>query len=531
AFYQYTLLETILLTTEQLQTIGKECFYGCTKLVEIEIPSTVTTIGDSSFENCTALTTVTNYEGISALGNKMFKGCIALENFEIKDNIVTIGDSCFEDCVSLGKTEIVKSVWDAENEEWIPGTPTAGYKPTIDLNQVETIGSQAFRGCTYLVTITLPSTITEIGSYAFENCTDLTTLVHETTVLGDGIFKGCIVLDNVEINTGTLNINDEAFMDCVGLTNITLPGTVTRIGDHTFENCTALTEILLPETLEYIGENAFKNSGLTYIVIPQAVVEIGDYAFESSLKLKKATFNNSVLGLGMFKDCTDLRNAYITIGVTVIPKEAFMNCESLTLVALHNEYLAYTQAYDSSCSNDVKVEMSDLTVKILESAFENCISIDNVNFEHILYTGNRAFFNTGLTHVEIPETIEHLGEELFASCKMLELAIVLYEELSVRIFMDCISLDNMNIVEGTTIIPKQAFKNCESLTNLVIPYSLREFHKEAFMNTNIPEITINPDVVVIEESVFADCDNLTKAIIYTDFLGLSMFAGSESLTT
>ena len=531
AFYQYELLETILITSDQLQTIGNSCFYGCTKITEIEIPSTVTTIGDSAFENCINLMTVTNYEGITALGNKMFKGCTALENFEIKNNITSIGNSCFEDCVSLGISEVILPVWDSETEEWIPGIPTPNYKPTIQLNQVVSIGSMAFKGCTSLETITIPSSVNAIGDYAFENCISLTTLVHENEVLGNGIFKGCILLDDVVINAGTTNINDEAFMDCESLTNIILPNSINRIGDHAFENCTSLNEILLPEAVAYIGENAFKNSGLSYIVIPEAVVTVGDYAFEGSSNLKKATFNNSVLGLGMFKDCTDLRNAYITIGVTVIPEEAFMNCEKLTLITLHNQYLNFTQAYDASYSVDVKVEMSENTTDILTSAFENCIAIDHVNFTYIKLTGDRAFFNTGLTHVEVPATINQLGEELFASCKKLAKANIYKEELSVRIFMDCILLDNMNIIEGTTVIPTQAFKNCTNLTNVVIPYSLREYHKEAFMNTNIPTIVINPDVEVIQERVFAECDHITKAIIYTSFLGESMFEGADKLKT
>ncbi|MDE6584507.1 MAG: leucine-rich repeat domain-containing protein, partial [Anaeroplasmataceae bacterium] len=331
AFYKYTLLNTINITSE-LEVIGNYCFYGCAGITEISIPNSVVEVGDSSFENCTSLTTVLNYEGISKIGNSMFKGCTALENFEFKSNIKIIGDSAFEDCTSLGLKEIIKPVYNAEKELWELGTPTPNYVSTIDLNEVEQIGDQAFRGCTGLVKVTLPEYINQIGEYSFENCTSLTTLVHNTDILGVGIFKGCTSLDNVVLNEGTLEVNDEAFMDCTGLKNITLSPVLQIIGDRAFMNTTALLEIELPVSLLSIGENAFKNSGLTYVVIPANVVTIGDYAFIDCEKLKKATFNNSVLGLGMFKNCTDLRNAYITIGVTVIPKEAFMNCEKLTLI-------------------------------------------------------------------------------------------------------------------------------------------------------------------------------------------------------
>ncbi|MDE6584543.1 MAG: leucine-rich repeat domain-containing protein, partial [Anaeroplasmataceae bacterium] len=201
------------------------------------------------------------------------------------------------------------------------------------------------------------------------------------------------------------------------------------------------------------------------------------------------------------------------------------------LITTHDGYLRYTQSLDDSYSTDIKGKMSSQTVSIEQSAFENCVSINNFDFTYILHTGDRAFFNSGLTHVEVPDTIISLGEELFASSKKLEKADILKEELSVRIFMDCILLDNMNIIEGTTVIPEQAFKNCESLTNLILPYSLREFHLECFMNTNIPEVTINPYVNVIQARVFSDCDNLKKAIIYPNFLGMGMFEGADALQT
>jgi hypothetical protein len=50
-FYECTLLEQVQLPSS-LISIGKDSFYGCYKLAEIKIPEGVTTIGDGAFHKC-----------------------------------------------------------------------------------------------------------------------------------------------------------------------------------------------------------------------------------------------------------------------------------------------------------------------------------------------------------------------------------------------------------------------------------------------------------------------------------------------
>ncbi|MDE5868118.1 MAG: leucine-rich repeat domain-containing protein, partial [Anaeroplasmataceae bacterium] len=517
AFYQCEFVKQVVISSPVITTIGNSTFFGCTSLTSFVIPETVDTLNVSIFENCTSLTEVTYFDLVTEIGDRMFANCTSLKKFEFRDNVLSIGESAFEGCTSLG----IESAFDPE--------PT-NYLPTIELNNVESIGETAFKDCTSLVTITFHECLESIGDYAFEGCSSLTTLVHENTVLGVGVFKDCTSLDNVTLNEGTTLINDEAFLNCSSLSNIIVASTVTAIGDRSFQDCISLSEIELPEGLLSIGENAFKNSGLTYIIIPSTVIEIGDYAFVESVKLKKAIINNSILGLGMFMDCTDLRNAYIAIGVSVIPKEAFKNCEKLTLVTTttNANYAAFIKA-DASYAVDVLMETSSDTTDIMESAFENCTSLDNVDFKYILETGKKAFYNAGLTHVEIPSTILTIGESIFASNKKLLSADVKKDELSVRMFMDCPLLDNMIVIEGTQVIPEQAFKNCVGLENLTLPYSLTTFEDEVFINTGIPSIIINPDVSKVGKRVFAECLNLETVYNYPNFLGEGMFEGSTNL--
>lgn len=528
AFYNCSFLKKVDFLSDILTTLGNYNFYGCTGLTKIEIPASVKTLNTHIFEGCTGLEEVTNYVGVERLGDFMFKDCTSLGNFDFKDNILEIGNNTFENCTKLGTTEILYPI--IINGEEIPATPTPNYTSTINLNKVHAIGDEAFKGCSGIVELTLLDVLDTIGSYSFENCTGLTTLHHENTILGVGIFKGCTSLNNVVVNEGTTEICDEAFSGCSALSDIILASTTKSIGKQAFMDCISLLEIDLVEGIEFIGEQAFKGSGLIYVIIPTTVTAYGDYVFEGSKSLKKATFNNSILGLGIFKDCTDLRNVFIKMGITVIPEQAFINCEKLHLVTNLENYSSIASARNDSYSTDVKVELSESTMTYGISSFENCVSIDNVSFDHIKFAEKRAFFNSGVTHLEIPAGVS-FGEELFMSCQELLQFSIFTTDLSVRIFMDCPKLDNVSLVEGTTIVPKQAFKDCIGLTNLVLPYSIREFHKECFMNTNIPSIVINPDMTVIEENVFKDCKNLQTVINYPDFIGVGMFDGCSSLIT
>ena len=96
---------------------------------------------------------------------------------------------------------------------------------------VVSIGSNAFRGCEGLSTITLPESLINIGDEDFSNCEDLTsiTLPENVTYIGDYAF--CFT----------------------GLTSIIIPQNVTRLNEGVFQECYNLTSIHIPESIKSIG--------------------------------------------------------------------------------------------------------------------------------------------------------------------------------------------------------------------------------------------------------------------------------------
>lgn len=104
-----------------LNTIGKSAFEGCTKLSLIkyaknnteyadnELPTTVTTLEDGVFANCTSLTEI-SLPGVETIGNLVFKGCSKLKEVELSLKLEEIGFRAFAECVALEEIVIPAGV-------------------------------------------------------------------------------------------------------------------------------------------------------------------------------------------------------------------------------------------------------------------------------------------------------------------------------------------------------------------------------------------------------------------------------------
>ena len=118
----------------------------------------------------------------------------------------------------------VTSIW-----TWFQGnTDITAFAEFVNFSGITTLPNNAFNGCSSLVEITLPASLTRIGTYALQNCSAL------TKVNG---------LDSTQVNT----LSSYAFQGCVTLKEITLPATLTSIENYVFRGC---------ESLKYFRINA-----------------------------------------------------------------------------------------------------------------------------------------------------------------------------------------------------------------------------------------------------------------------------------
>ena len=194
---------------------------------EVELPETVTVIGDNAFFGHTFafLEKINIPSRVITIGSGAFSGCENLISINIPNNVTSIGESAFYECSALTTMNIPSSV--------------------------NSIGYGAFSGCSALTTINIPSSVNSIGYGAFSRCSALTTINLPSNIIdiGDWLFNGCSSLVTISIPSKVTSIGELAFDSCTALTTVNIPNSVNAIGDDAFWGCTSLSSIIYEGTM------------------------------------------------------------------------------------------------------------------------------------------------------------------------------------------------------------------------------------------------------------------------------------------
>ncbi len=94
----------------------------CRKIVSVDFPQGVTSIGNHAFEECFALEEVTIPQSVTSIGLIAFGGCCKLTTLSLGENVETIGGGAFFRCSSLSNITIPKKV--KVIESGYSGTPS-----------------------------------------------------------------------------------------------------------------------------------------------------------------------------------------------------------------------------------------------------------------------------------------------------------------------------------------------------------------------------------------------------------------------
>ena len=164
--------------------IGNSAFSCCARLSNINIPESVTMIESSAFGLCSQLKNITFPNSLTFLGSSAFLNCSKIETINIPANVSVIESRCFMGCNNAQSVVVAEEnpFYDSRDDcnaiiETATNTLVFGSKNTAVIpNSVTRIGGYAFANATKLSSIEIPESVTRIESNSFASCFGLNTL-------------------------------------------------------------------------------------------------------------------------------------------------------------------------------------------------------------------------------------------------------------------------------------------------------------------------------------------------------------------
>lgn len=142
------------------------------KIESIQIPYTVTQIGEEAFYGCEDLATINAHASLSAIGKDAFKETAYYNNPQNWEGgqVLYLGNYLL--------------------------TVSSSYTGEFTVKEGTTmVADQAFYQCSYITTVNMADTVKTVGSFAFYGCTNLTTYnfsTSNTITYANGAFDGCV---------------------------------------------------------------------------------------------------------------------------------------------------------------------------------------------------------------------------------------------------------------------------------------------------------------------------------------------------
>ena len=192
------------------------------------------------------------------------------------------------------------------------------------------------------------------------------------------------------------------------------------------------------------------------------------------------------------------------------------NFSAMEIDGVEQQNVTTGYTFSTTGEHTVKYTLTDPT-SIGDNTFQNCTGLTSIDIPNsVTSIGSQTFYDCySLSSITIPDSVTSIGDSAFYSCKSLTSVTIPNSVTSIGddTFSDCSGLTSVIIGSGVTSIGRLAFGWCYSLTSINIPNSVTSIGEGAFYGCNsLTSITIPDSVTSIDYAAFCGCplDDETK---------------------
>lgn len=204
-----------------VETINRAAFDGTSSMkhVTFQAPAKIKTIGEAAFQNANALENIDLPEGLLEIKKDAFNKCTSLTEIGIPSTVTTIDPTGFQQAEKLERFDVNKNntvyssvdgfLLSKDKKTLVSFPPAkAGTYYTLLPPTIETIGAQAFYAINKLENITIPEKVNRIERFAFDNLVNLKTIAFlgKHPIAEANIDPSAFNPDNVHPNTIDLSV-------------------------------------------------------------------------------------------------------------------------------------------------------------------------------------------------------------------------------------------------------------------------------------------------------------------------------------
>lgn len=521
-------------------------------LTSVYVPSTVSTVGTSAFQECTRLRSAIFMGNVTTLPVSTFYNCILLEDVYLREGIVTIGENAFRACSSMKQITLPSTTQKLDESVFYACSKLE--KLDFTNTQMKEVDFHAFQYCISLTEVTFPYGFQKFAfgyntfytdNAQFLGCTSLEKVVLPSTV--DSLYfryytpnisvQGVPIGAIINYFSDNYELLNHPFIDCnpsmvvYGYSGTKVETLSTHTNVFTFSALSASNEDKNPVITPTTAPTLPTKSDMQVVLPVVGPNENANASAETDFVLGVGGIISSYTGNGGDVVIPSMIDGRVVYGIGADAFKGKTNIDSITMPRTLERI--ETSAF-SGCTSLRSVTLNDGLQYIGVSAFASTTSLASIWFpSSLIEIGEKAFDNSGLTSLYVPETVRMMGEYAFQQCSRLRSVIFMgnMNTLPRATFYNCSVLEDVYLHEGMVNIGRSAFNLCTSLEEIILPSSTKYIGQYAFYGcSKLEKMDMSHTrLSIVDQYAFQNCVSLTEAIFPYGFT--AFIHGETSMDT